>query len=349
MWNPGAWDSQIIPIARVSSVTPFVSCGNEISFKLNWKTVILTDVWYNFKKPFVWNISSSWDISLWTKLVYDITAIPTASWFSNYAIWLTTNNISYLWEDITLQNTQLLPYDWDWVRQFETRINSSSVAWEINDRPWIQVVMPVVSYTMANWQVVRYYLSKYENGNDRTPISLTGEEFIWIKIIWWLQWAWKYEFTGQWQNVSNLYPSDLRTEIRKRAYDYTKSMTSWQDPLNKVKYIEWDISISWDLPYETLVVKNWNVIITWNLNPSNSKLWIIVLKDWYDVGNWYLSKWNVLVNQAVGSVNAMIYADWWFISSDSSGIVYDTDSTDRTYSLQQQLTISFQLSIYNFQ
>lgn len=344
-WIPWNWNSQTVPIAKVKSITPFASCWNKLSFNLWWQTVVLKDVWYNFKKPFIWELTSTWNISLWTKLKYKLTAVPVST-YSNYALSLKINNIAYSWANITLQNTKLMSYTWIWARYFETRINSSNYATKLNNQPAVQVILPVISYKAWNGQIVRYYLSAYDYGNDRTPITLQWEKFIGVKIIWWLQWAWKYEFTWQWKNISNLYPGNLRAEIRKRAYDYIKNMTS-DTIINKVKYVNWDITISWEQDYETLVVKNGNVIISWDLNDSNKKLWIIVLKDSYDVVKWYNDKWNVLVKSDVTKVNAMIYADWWFISAKDDGTIYYPDSPERTYALQRQLTMNWTLFTRN--
>jgi hypothetical protein len=310
-WDPSKWATQVIPIATVTSITPFKSCGNKLSFELWFKTIVLNNVGYNFKKPFIWELITESEVTLWTKQTYTISAVPTSSLRLDYTVWLKVNNISYLWQNITLQNTKILNYNWIWSRKFETRVNSSNYATSLNTKAWIQVILPTMSYIMPDWQVVRYYLTAYDNGNDRSPIKLEWKKFIWIKIIWGLQWAWKYEFTGQEKNISNLYPSDLRTEIRKRAYDNIKKMTSWTI-INKVKYVNGrDEIISWDQDYETLVVVNWNVIIEGDLNPSNKKLWIIVIKDGYDIQNWYNHEWNVLVKPEVTTINAMIYADWW--------------------------------------
>ncbi len=353
IWNPTLWTTQNIQIGTVSSKTPFVDYTNKISFKLWWQTIVMDWVCYNFKKPYKWKLAllSSWSISLWTKLKYKLSAEWNVPWASSYAIWLWVNNISYYWINITLQNTKLMPYFSGLSRQFETRINSSIYATKLNQQPWLQAILPTITYTLWG-KTIRYYLSTYEYGNDRTPITISWDKFLWVKIIWWLQWGWKYEFTWQNKNISNLYPSNLRTEIRKRAYDYTKKMTSWQI-LNKVKYVDWDILLSGEITqmgenyYETLVVKNGNVIINWNLNTLGNKLWIIILKDNYDTSNWYNWKWNIFVNPEVTKINAMIYADWWFMSTDSSWNVYATDSTARTNALQNQLTMIWSLFTRN--
>jgi hypothetical protein len=344
-WDPSKWETQTIPVAKVKSVTPFRSCNNKLSFILWWKPIVLNNIGYHFKKPFIWElISNNWDVSLWTKLSYKLSALPK-TWISDYKIWLNLKDISYLWQNIILQGTIIKNNIWNWYREFETRINSSDDATILNQHPWLQVILPTISYAL-NSQNIMYYLSENDYWDDKTPIKLQWNNFIGIKIIWWVQWDWKYEFTGQWKNISNLYPSDLRTEIRKWAYNYISSMTSW-DIINNVKYINWNITISWDLPYETLIVKNWNVTIDWNLNPSDKKLWIIVLNDGYDVNTWYNNKWNVLVNRGVTKINAMIYADWWFISSNDYWNQYILDNVQRTNELQNQLYMNWILFTRN--
>ena len=348
-WDPTWWTTQKIKIATVTSKTPFTSCGNKISFELMWKTMVLSNIWYNFKKPYIWELKASidwwvhWDTkpSIWTKLRYKLSALSHSS-LTNYSLELWVSNISHSWANITLQNTKLMNYAWVLSRKFETRINSSIYATELNKNPWLQVILPVISYTLG-WETVRYYLSAYDYGNDKTPITLNWDKFLWVKIIWWLQWAWKYEFTGQNKNISNLYPSDLRTQIRKRAYDYISSM-SGGTIINKVKYVNWNITLSWSQDYETLVVKNGNVTINWNLNTSGTsgkKLWIIVLKDNYNTSIWYNWSWNVLVTPNVKKINAMIYADGWFMSADNDWKIYATDSTERTNDLQKQLIMNW--------
>jgi hypothetical protein len=347
------WSPQKVKIADVKSKTPFVSCNNKVSFSLWWQNMVLGNIWYNFKKPYVWDLQAStngwdtWDAkpSIWTMTTYRLSAIDPKFILapSSYDISLTNDKISYIWENIILQDTIL--GDIEWPYKFKTRINSSATATELNQTPWLQVTLPIISYDLW-WDNVKYYLSTYDYGNDKTPIKLDWDPFLWVKIIWGLQWAWKYEFTWQWKNISNLYPSDLRTEIRKRAYNYISSM-SGGTIINNVMYVYWDWPISWDLNYETLVVVNWNVKITWDLNTSKKKLWIIVLKDNYSTSNWYDGKWNILVTPGVKTINAIIYADGWFMSADSSWNLYTTDSIDRTNALQYQLTMNWSLFTRN--
>ncbi len=357
------WTPQKVKIADVTSKTPFVSCNNEVRFNLWWQNMVLGNIWYNFKKPYVWELKASvddwytWDAkpSIWTITRYKLSALNNYTSISpNYIISLLSTDILHKWENIELQNTSLVSYSWHWPYEFESRINSSSSATSLNQQPWLQLNLPTISYTLGGSDV-KYYLSKYEYGNDMTPIDMEWEPFLWVKIIWGLQWAWKYEFTGQWKNISDISISDIRTEIRKRAYDYTKNMDSWKI-LNKVRYEVWDVTLTGEIPdidldnqpdYETLVVKDGNVIIEWNYNTSGKKLWIIVLKDNYNVSTWYNGKWNIFVIPEVTSINAIMYADWWIMSANTSWNLYTIDSITRTNALQKQLKIKWSLFTRN--
>lgn len=78
----------------------------------------------------------------------------------------------------------------------------------------------------------------------------------------------KSKITWQIENYTNIKKFDSQTKVRTNAYNYIKSMKSW-DLVNGVKYVVWTVKISWNLDYETLIVKDWNVIIEWDLNPLN--------------------------------------------------------------------------------
>ena len=121
-------------------------------------------------------------------------------------------------------------------------------------------------------------------------------------------------------------------------------MDNWE-VVNWVKYVDWDIIIGWDLDYETLVVNNWNIIISTNLNTSWKKLWIISLKDWYNIDSDYESSWNIYIKPEVKYIDAIIYSDWAILSTDNSWNVYTSDSTSRTSLLDTQLI--FKWSIFS--
>lgn len=95
-----------------------------------------------------------------------------------------------------------------------------------------------------------------------------------------------------------------------------------------------------------LVVKDANVIINW-IKYYMKKIGIIVLKDNYNTNSDYIANWNVYVTSNVSSINAIIYADWWFISANSSWIPYTTDSTSRSIELNNQLFMKWSLFTRN--
>lgn len=134
-------------------------------------------------------------------------------------------------------------------------------------------------------RITSYELSKGDEGDDRDAIEITGDVFKKIKIIGGLQGNGKQEITGQKSNISNLYTFTQRTEIRKNAYVYTKSMTSGQ-VVGGIRYVNGsDVTLNSNADvsgYNTLVVINGNVNITENITPSDL-FGIIVLQDKYDV------------------------------------------------------------------
>jgi hypothetical protein len=272
---------------------------------------------------------------------------------------------------MTLSGTKLLINSWSLEYGiisghnigFETRINTSSWAKTMPKNPWLQIDKATISYKLAG-KDVKYYIWPDGQQDKATllwwvlkateiyPVTLQWWEFLWIRVIWWIQGWWNSEFTWQKQNISSISSMETRTQIRKNAYTYTNSMKSG-DVVNWVKYVVWDIVLpELDMNYETLVVKNGNVIIKWNLNLNNTKLlWIIVLKDGYSVTEDWKNSWNVYVTPSVQKINAIIYADGWLISvwlDDKNEIVlYDTDSTTRTQQLNRQLYMNWSLFTRN--
>lgn len=343
---------------NIKSVTPFI-WNSKIWLKA-WNTdLFINNVSLSFNKPFVWNIDT-WNDSknnwtgkstIWTTSKYKLSLVEKSSipWNSlvNYSLDNFVNKMSPNGSGLEIQSNSV---SWSTLNSknwaiFYARINTSTDATSLNTNPWLKLASPIISYDLG-WQKVKYYLSEQDSWNDTSPIKNIWSEFLWVKIIWSLQWWWKQELTWQKSNISDLSKIDIRTSIRKNAYSYIKSMTHWQI-VNGVKYIDWDITLnaSSNLWYETLVVKDGNVIISGDL--TQSKLWIIVLKDWYDVNSWFNGKWNIYVKPNVQNINAIIYADWWLMSTDSDGNLYTSDSTDRTSVLKNQLTIYWSLFTRN--
>lgn len=349
------WNNFTVSINWIRSTTPFSSTNWKIWIKL-WNTPLeLSNVNYNFRKPFIWALSS-WDTS-------------SSSWNWAPTIWTTNNFKLYLVQKSTITPSAL---NWYYIEDFSSkvssvgsgsivqtpdvdnttvnntagttfsaRLNTSSWARSLEPNPWIKVTTPIIRYNLW-WQNVSYYLTSWDSANDSSAITTNWASFAWIKVLWTSQSSGKADITMQTTNNSNLYPSNLRTPLRKNAYNFIKDLRSW-DVFNKVKYVEWDITIFWNqsADIETLVVKNWNVTISSDFNTENKIFWIIVLKDSYDLNNWFNGKWNVYIMPDVQKVNAAIYADGWIISVQENWSPFQTDSSDRSNKLNKQLILNW--------
>jgi len=360
-----SWTDFYVDINWIKSRTPLVKNNWKISLKLQWissyTTLNLSNIFYNFKKPFTWILKVSddnwntWNAqpSLWTKQLYNLWLEQESSlvWNNlfNYSLDDFTNKVEPIssWlelQDIVLSWSTLNSDNWT---LFEARINTSVDATQL-DKPWIQVNKPIINYEL-DWENVSYYLSDWVEWNDSTPIKSEWDEFLWVEVIWTLQWDGKSEFTGQESNFSDLSKSDVRVAIRKNAYYLIKGMTSWQIS-SGIKYLEWDINFSeiGDLEgIETLIIKDWNLIVDQNVNEEWKKLWIIILKDNYNINSDYDISWNVYVSSWVDYINAIIYADWWLISADLYWNPYTNDSLIRTNNLKNQLILKWSLFTRN--
>ncbi|MCK9272017.1 hypothetical protein M0P65_00535 [Candidatus Gracilibacteria bacterium] len=203
-------------------------------------------------------------------------------------------------------------------------------------------VNPYISYNLGG-KDIKYILGATDGAIDNSPIILDKAEFLGVKIIGNLQGTGKQTITGQASNFSDLSKSDQRSKIKQNAYKLIKGMNS-NTVVNGVKYFEGNINLTGDnLGFETLVVKNGNVKITGDLNDSGKKLGIIVIRD--DQSKTNLG--NVYVKPNVNNINAIIYADGGFISTDIDGIPYSVDSTVRTRTLSNQLTLKGSLFTRN--
>lgn len=310
-----------------------------------------------FKELFYWELFSSRDwhewwnkVEVWTKLNYKLEVKGFKS---------TYNNIN---TEIENFKDKILPFDeintyitWksdlSWLNtkniNFSLSINNKSKSlWT----PWIKVMWrwPEISYQIL-WKTIRYFLWEKSSTNwfsISNQWDKIQDKFIWVRVIWNLQSSWNQEITWQNKNFSDISKTDLRTQIRKNAFEYIKNMKNNTIVWN-VRYVVWDITISWEISgYETLIVKDWNVIINWNLNTNKRNFWIIVLKDWFDLKNDYKTSWNIYIDKNVTKINALIYADWWFVSSNWK-FIYDEDTIARSKDLQKQLFINWSLFTRN--
>jgi len=340
------WNDNYVNIATTSDFYISSTWDNSFNKLFYWELFASDDDWIS------WSALPEYGTDYKYKL--QVTPIPFSSSF--------TTNITNFRNDVRAVDSTNSDVQWvsaiSWLNTktpiFTARINTSTTATSFWI-PWLQISdnndlsTAVISYNLW-WETIYSVLSSNLIWADRTPISIKNETwdvFLWVQVIWILQWSGKSDFTWQEKNFSDISKSDMRTTIRKNAFTQIKNMTNNQI-INWVKYVVGDTNLSWEITwYETLIVKDWNVIISWDLNNSWKKLWIIVLKDNYDVNSWYTWKWNVYVNSNVGKINAVIYADWWLISSNSTWIPYTSDSVSRSIDLQKQLFMKWSLFTRN--
>ncbi|MDD5376593.1 MAG: hypothetical protein PHH16_00585 [Candidatus Gracilibacteria bacterium] len=348
-----------LDITGVKSVSPFITNVGKISFKLGGVGMNVDNIPYHFRKPFTGYIQASsddgatWDgkPGLGTEMLYKVGLTPKSSlaWngLTGYALNDFSNEVEPFGDGLEIQSKSIVPATLASTNgtQFKARINTSSNATSLNQNPGLQINLPIVNYNLGG-QVVKYRLSEQDSGSDSTPIKITGTKFLGVRVIGGIQGAGKSEFTGQQANISNIASSEMRAKIRQNAYAYSRNMTSGQI-VGGVKYVTGDITISGEQDYETLIVKDGNVIINGNLNNSNKLFGIVVMKDGYAINDGYAGKGNIYVTPNVTKINAIIYADGGFISSDISGAPYVADSSSRTYDLKNQLFMNGSLFTRN--
>jgi len=294
------------------------------NLEANWdfQRIYLNTSEIKFKKPISWKLSIDWvdNPALNTNYKFNIN-LENIWWITDISNWkLDINSDSievksnwHKWKEWTFKLIEDNFYvNSNWELSFSWTVDAD---FNYLDKIKIWFNNLKISYNII-WNNISYYL-------DNSDIEWCGTETLWVKIYWNLQWDWKADKVWQVKNFSDLSKWSLRAKIRKNAYVLIKNMNSW-DVLNWVKYIEWeDIKISWNnLWFETLIVKNWNVIISDDLNTDNKKLWIIVLKDNYNIKTDFNISWNIYVNNNVQNINAIIYADWTFRSSRSDWTSY---------------------------
>lgn len=218
-----------------------------------------------------------------------------------------------------------------------------------NIKPWVEVG-PYINYNIG-WTDIKYLLSETENSQDISPIWINNpdEAMMWVRIVWSSQWSGKNSIVTWKNNFSDISKSDTRTLIRKKAIILTKWMKSW-NWINWIFYKDCSGS-DYQLPsipiYETLILKNCNLTIKSDINIAWKKSGIILLRD--DQSKETLA--NIYVDRNVKYINAIIYADGWFISSwfnsSQDRVENYKDSEDRINDLQKQLVFKWTLFTRN--
>ena len=303
----------------------------------------IEDLWISIKNNFLYplegeiNVSSNswttWDAKpeFWTNQNYRLNLVNTWSlsnvnWTIDISNWTIRDNI--VWH--IFQNFNVIDNIFNFSildnkLYFDTRINATL---NVLTEPNIWSFKLPITYTIW-WKVVKYYFKDFSTVSDVL-------DNLWLRIIWNSELDWKALITWQEDNFTNSSKIELRAGIKRKIYNLIKSLNSNQI-VNWIMYVKWDYTInSSPINYETIVVEDWNLTIWWNIDNT---LGIIVLNN----NLWDKTKWNIYVNQNVTFINAILYADGWFISSNSSWVPYTIDNNIRTNNLQKQLILKWTL------
>ena len=308
--NMNKWWQLYIDNSQISEIYKYENSSNTNIFKKplqisEFKTIsdevpqIWKDLDYKIKLDNIWNVNF---INGFTYLNQNI---------------VKNKIIGHYWNKFDLINKNL------W---WTPNISELSFSWNIDatenllKSPKLEIELLEVNYNIA-WKTVKYNLDNFEYNWT----SSCDVETLWVKIIGSLQWDWKADQTWQKSNISDLSKWSLRWEIRKNAYLLIKNRTS-----SKTQNINWVIYIDWDVKYsevknslnpnDTIIIKNWNFIIDENIDKN---LWIIVLKDNYDMNYDYNKEWNIYIKNDVTYINALIYADWAIRSANNYWVAYN--------------------------
>lgn len=362
---------------QISSNAPW-EFTNRFKVEINWWNddyspnstlntyTILSRSWNEtngFNKLFIWDITASDDDwATWvalpefgTNMKYKVSIIPT-TWFNTSSNLVNFRN--YI-DVVDYDNTSLqsLSDTIDWLSTkeaiFDATINTSDDATDfwtpgIQIENWWETALFIWYYIWSEWIIAPVSPNESYNSFDALSIINSSDDvFIWAKVVWLLQWDWKSNFAWlQEDNFSDISMVDVRWDIRKNAYSQISQMRH-NSIVWGVKYVDWNQLTNWiyvmesNPTYETIILKDGDLFINRDINISWNKLWIIVLKDNYDVNTDYLSwnGWNVYVSPDVSEINAVIYADGWFISVNDSWIPYSVDNTQRSSELSNQLLL----------
>ncbi len=167
------------------------------------------------------------------------------------------------------------------------------------------IISYILNYRGKDYKAEYYISWKTDKSCDATTL--------WAKIEWTLQWDWRVNSTEWKKNYTDLSKQELRTQIRKNAYNLLIWINAWKK-VGTVYYFEWNkefSKITWLNNWDTIILKNWNLIIDTDINKN---IWIIVLKDNYKI--WDFKSWNVFVLNNVENIKAAIYADGWFMRKE---------------------------------
>lgn len=346
------WTNFYYEINWIKSLTPFFSSNWRIllqmeSFSWVYDNVQISNINYNFNKPFVGEIETLWSswLYLWTEQTVLIKALPQVD-ISSFS-WIILSNI---------KNT-LIPFDTSkYLIQNIWDENSSNLFSKINftlNYSWVEHIWstqittkPHISYYL-DWNEIKYNLTPTYNSSDYNAIKTSNSQFIGVSIYWNSKTIWRKNITSEESSFfTDLSVSKQRSMIKKNI----TQLLMWREPdsnniINWILYVTWNY-ILWDAlsDVKTVVIKDWNLVIDKNIN---KKIWIISIRTHYN----NTSIWNIYVNPDVSYINAIIYADGWFISSwfynNQDKVENYTDSIFRTARLNKQLVFKGSLFTRN--
>jgi len=300
-----------------------------------------------FKKPFTGEFvvsDGTLQPKINTKQTYDVRLIGKTNW------WPVNPTYLYIDRDSVLSTTKDQIFAtfsslWDQVSsdkvQFKATISADTES-AVLASPGIVSNKMEIKYILAE-NTIRYYLTQWDEWNDRTEFSLAGENetgTLGLKVVGPLQWDGKADITWQVSNFSDISKWPQRSAIKQKAYQITQGLSSESAPVNGVYYVKGKDVVLDSMPdYETLVVENGNVIISGNLTWDKT-LWIIAIWNTLKNLNGLYDNGNIIITPTATEINALIYGDGWFVSGDSSWKVYTENTTTRTQALTKQLILN---------
>lgn len=304
-----AWNQKYIDTNEIIDFYVFKAEETNFMPPFEMSEIKVSDDWVNWdSKP-----------EIWKEQKYRIIVSNTGS-ISGYDNWVLRLNQ----ESIKSKVDWHFWINFEWVeRNFWNNINSFlGFSWTIdgsaNLLKWPEVENDELEITYEIPSVDKKVVYKL----DSVSIKGCDRETLWLKVEWNIQWDGKSDITWQEENFSDLSLSDTRSIIRQNAYQLIRNMSNGQ-VLNWVKFIdEQDYVLEANPSFETLIVREWNVIINKDINTWNNKLWIIVLKDKYDVASDYNKAWNIYIANNVNSISAALYSDGTMRSAKSNWTNY---------------------------
>jgi len=200
----------------LSSVAPVKTDAGKIEFDFKGYHFAFSNISYHFRKPGVGYILG------------DTTLGNTKKYFLGSYLDI-PGNIAIAKRDISasdtskfrLEDTRLGTKTGNWQELF-TRVNSTRALGSLSDLPSLVLQPFRISYIL-DWENVSYYLSAKNDADDMTPITNTGQKFLWVKILWKTQKTGNTALTGA--NFSDLSTEKERTRIRQYAYKNIKNRT----------------------------------------------------------------------------------------------------------------------------